>query len=83
MPEGFTELHREHRDQMRLVPNIDHTGFVNIGGTSSSDLDNQEMSDLLTIISAFGDQHGVIWSEPKPKSDDRPSTPIEAYEEFP
>ncbi len=73
-------LRRERRDQMRLVPNIDHTGFVNIGGTSSSDLSHEEMRDLLTIIRAFGDQHQVEWSEPAPK-DKRPVPPVEAYEE--
>lgn len=72
-------LRRERRDQMRLVPNTDHTGFVNIGGTSSSDLSVEEMSELLTIIRAFGDQHGVVWSEPEPK-DKRPVPPVEAYE---
>lgn len=75
-------LHREHRDQLRLVPNTDNTGFVNISKTSSSDLTHEEMSDLLTIIRAFGDQHQVEWSEPKPKGgDDRPLPPIDVYEE--
>lgn len=74
-------LRRENRDQMKLVPNSDHTGFVNIGGTSSSDLEGPEMHDLLTIISAFGDQHGVVWSAPAPKGDPRPVPPPEAYEE--
>ena len=74
-------LRREHRDQMKLVPNTDHTGFVNVSGTSSSDLEGPEMHDLLTIISAFGDQHGVVWSAPEPKGDPRPAPPPEAYEE--
>lgn len=73
-------LRRENRDQMKLVPNTDGTGFVNISGAHSSDLSHEEMRDLLTIIRAFGDQHDVPWSEPKPK-DDRPAPPIEAYEE--
>ncbi|WDR03660.1 recombination protein NinB [Devosia algicola] len=74
-------LRREHKDQIRLVPNIDLTGFVNVSSTSSSDLSHDEMRDLLTIIRAFGDQQGVVWSEPAPK-DNRPATPIEAYEDF-
>ncbi len=74
-------LRREHRDQMKLVPNIDHTGFVDISGKSSSDLSHEEMRDLLTIIRAFGDQHGVKWSEPKAKGDNRPVPPVEAYAE--
>lgn len=73
-------LRREHRDEMRLVPNIDGTGWVNVSPTHSSDLDEAEMRDLLTIISAFGDQHQVSWSEPAPK-DKRPVPPVEAYDE--
>lgn len=73
-------LRREHRDEMRLVPNIDGTGFVNISPVHSSDLSEEEFRDLLTLIRAFGDQHGVIWSEPKPK-DIPPAPPIEAYED--
>lgn len=71
----------DERQLMDLVPNIDGTGFVNIGQTHSSDLSGEEMHDLLTIISAFGDQQGVEWSEPKPKGDTRPTPPIEAYEQ--
>jgi hypothetical protein len=73
-------LRREHKDAMRLVPNSDMSGFVLLSGSSSSDLTREEMSDLLTIIRAFGDQHGVEWSEPAPK-DTRPIPPPSAYEE--
>jgi hypothetical protein len=74
-------LRRERKDEMRIVPSYDRTGFVNISPTSSSDLSHEEMRDLLTIIRAFGDQHGVEWSEPAPK-DARPAPPVEAYEEM-
>jgi hypothetical protein len=74
-------LRREHRDQMKLVPNIDRTGFVDISGKHSSDLSHEEMRDLLTIVRAFGDQHEVEWSEPKAKGDTRPVPPVDAYEE--
>ena len=76
-------LRREHRDEMKLVPNTDMTGFVNISGASSSDLTHEEMRDLLTIIRAFGDQQGVEWSEPKPKGDPRPAPPPSVYEDAP
>lgn len=46
--------------ELRLVPNIDGTGFVNLG-RSSSDLSKAEMSDLFELISAFGAQHGVVF----------------------
>ena len=44
--------------EQRLVPNIDGTGFVNLG-TSSSDLSKAEMGDLMELIAAFGANHGV------------------------
>lgn len=44
--------------EVRMVPNIDGNGFVNLG-RSSSDLSKNEMSDLMEIIAAFGAQHGV------------------------
>lgn len=76
-------LRRHYGDENRvldLVPNIDGTGFVDISGKSSSDLSEEEMGHLLTIIAAFGDNHGVVWSEPTPK-DKRPVPPVSAYEE--
>ena len=48
--------------EMRLVPNIDGTGFVNLG-RSSSDLSKQEFTDLIELIFAFGAQHGVVFSD--------------------
>ncbi len=50
--------------EIRALPNLDNTGFVNVG-TSSSDLDKDEMADMLTLIVIFGDKHGVLWSDPK------------------
>ncbi|WP_291869719.1 recombination protein NinB [Bradyrhizobium sp.] len=50
--------------EVRAVPNIDGTGFVNIG-RSSSDLSKAEMSDLLELIAAFGANHGVTFHEPE------------------
>lgn len=44
--------------EVRMVPNIDGNGFVNLG-RSSSDLSKGEMSDLMELISAFGAQHAV------------------------
>lgn len=44
--------------EVRAVPNLDGTGFVNIG-RSSSDLSKAEMGDLMELIAAFGAQHGV------------------------
>lgn len=48
--------------EVRMVPNIDNNGFVNLG-RSSSDLSKAEMSDLLTIINEFGARHGVQFND--------------------
>lgn len=42
------------------VPNLDGTGFVSLG-TSSSDLSIPEAADIIELIFAFGAQHGVVW----------------------
>lgn len=49
--------------ELRMVPNIDGTGFVNLG-RSSSDLSKEEMSDLFALIDAFGTNHGVLFHDP-------------------
>lgn len=46
----------------QIVPNLDGTGFVNIG-QSSSDLSKSEMSDLIELIFEFGARHGVKFKE--------------------
>ncbi|MFL1873935.1 recombination protein NinB [Hansschlegelia beijingensis] len=46
--------------ELRMVPNIDGTGFVNLG-RSTSDLSREEMSDMMELVSAFGAQHGVVF----------------------
>lgn len=44
-----------------VVPNIDGTGFV-VMGVSTSSMTKREMSDLLELIASFGAQHDVKWS---------------------
>jgi hypothetical protein len=48
--------------EVRMVPNIEGTGFVSLG-RSSSDLSKDEMGDLLTLIEAFGVGHGVVFHD--------------------
>lgn len=57
--------------ELRVVPNIDGTGFVNLG-RSSSDLSKSEMSDLIELIHAFGAEHGVHFKDDAP-ADSNPS----------
>jgi hypothetical protein len=44
--------------EMRLVPNIDGTGVVDLK-RSSSNLSKSEFSDLIELIHQFGANHGV------------------------
>ena len=44
--------------EMRLVPNIEGNGFVNLG-RSSSKLTKQEFTELMDLIEAFAAQHDV------------------------
>ena len=55
----FTAALRKHH---RLTIGIDG-GFV-ILGMHTSKMSKSEMSDLLDIIVAFGNERGVTWSEP-------------------
>lgn len=48
--------------ELHVVPNVDGTGVVSLG-RSSSDLSKQEMSELIELILAFGAQHGVDFGE--------------------
>lgn len=50
--------------ELRMVPNLDGDGFVQLSGRSSSDLTKEEMSDLIELMLAWGAREGVVWSEP-------------------
>lgn len=49
--------------ELRIVPNIDGNGFVNLG-RSSSDLSKAEMGDLIELIQMFGSKHDVQFNDP-------------------
>jgi hypothetical protein len=44
-----------------VVPNLDGTGFV-VMGVSTSKMSRAEMTELLELIQCFAAQHGVNWS---------------------
>ncbi len=46
--------------ELRLVPNLDGNGFVQLGRSSSA-LSVDEMSDLMALIEAFGAREGVVF----------------------
>jgi hypothetical protein len=48
--------------ELRMVPNIDGNGFVNLS-RSSSDLTKAEMTDLIDLIHAFGANHDVKFQD--------------------
>lgn len=50
------------KSEMRIVPNIDGTGFVNLG-RSSSDLTKDEMTSAMELIAAFGAREGVVFGD--------------------
>jgi len=56
-------LRREIGGELRIVPNLDGDGFVNVG-TSSSDLSKDEMTMLIELIFKFGAEHQVKFQEP-------------------
>lgn len=49
--------------ELRVVPNLDGNGIVNLG-RSSSDLSKEEMTDLIDLIHAFGAERGVVFHDP-------------------
>jgi hypothetical protein len=53
------------KQELRMVRNLDGTGFVQLG-RSSSDLSVAEMADLMDLIAAFGAREGVTFAEPQP-----------------
>ena len=58
--------------ELRVVPNIDGTGFVNLG-RSSSDLTKDEFSALIELVACFGAQHGVTFHDPQSEITERRS----------
>jgi NinB protein len=48
--------------ETRMVPNLDGTGMVGIGRSSSS-LSVEEFSGLLSIVYAWGSANGIEWSD--------------------
>ncbi len=56
--------------ELRMVPNLDGDGFVNLG-RSSSDLTKGEMGDLMTLMEEFGARHGVVFQDQVPQATER------------
>ena len=57
-------LRREVGEELRIVPNTDGTGFVNLTA-SSSDLSKEEFTGLIDLIFKFGAERDVKFQEPE------------------
>lgn len=53
--------------EVQLIPSLDNATMIP-WGQSSSDLSKEEMSDLITFMFAWGDENGVVWSDPALRS---------------
>ena len=66
--EEYKDLLTAGLKKQRAIPGIDG-GFV-VLGSSTSKMTKQEMTDLITLAHAFGDERGVKWSPTSIGSDD-------------
>ena len=60
-PEEWKHLFTASLRKLSVVPNLEGTGFVALG-LSTSNMTRAEMSDLQTLIEAFGAERGVKFS---------------------
>ena len=48
--------------EVQFLPGLDGNPFP--AGFRSSRMTKKQMADLITFVAAYGDEHGVVWSEP-------------------
>jgi hypothetical protein len=48
--------------ETRMVPNLDGTGMVGLGRSSSS-LSVEEFTGLLSLVYEWGNRNGIVWSD--------------------
>lgn len=63
-PEDWKHVFSSSLRKLGVVPNLDGTGFVALG-LSTSRMTKGELSDLMDLIGAFGAERGVEWSDPE------------------
>jgi hypothetical protein len=49
-----------------FMPSLDGDGVVAVGYHSSK-MSRAQMSEMISLMYQYGDEHGVVWSEPKEK----------------
>ena len=47
--------------KQKVVPNMEGTGFIAVGGRTSK-MSKKMFSEMIELIYAFGSEHGVVWS---------------------
>ena len=62
-PEEWKDLLSAGLIKSKVVPNLDGNGFV-ILGQRTSQMSKRLFSELLEMVTAFGTERGVRWSEP-------------------
>ena len=63
-PESWKHIFTSSLKKLDVVPNLEGTGFV-VLGLSTSSMTRRELSELQELIYAFGAERGVVWSEPQ------------------
>ena len=61
-PEEWKHVFTAALIKQEVVPSLDDTGFV-VLGLSTSKMTTKEMSDLQELISAFGVEKGIEWTD--------------------
>jgi len=61
-PEDWKHVFSAALNQQRVVPNIDSTGFV-VLGQSTSKMTVLQMADMIELINAFGSERNVNFKE--------------------
>lgn len=61
-PEDWKHVFTASLRKLEVVPNLDGTGFVALG-MSTSRMSKSELGDLMTLIEAFGAERGVQFRE--------------------
>jgi hypothetical protein len=62
-PDDWKNVFTASLKKLEVVPNLDGSGFVALG-QSSSRMSTREFSELLELAQAFGASKGVVFNEP-------------------
>jgi non-ribosomal peptide synthetase component F len=68
-PAEYKDLFTAALKQQKLIPGLDG-GLVVLGGHTSR-MSKADFSDLIELITSFGAERGVVWSEDEQSSTDR------------